>query len=245
MRSVDFKLRVFLCFSGTLRKRIAEALSYHLRKYGVDVWYDFHELYLGDFGDMKNLAGIDGSQYAVLIISEDFFQRSGTILELERMKALWEKQELTLLPLLYDISSDAIPDSFEWLNDLIYARIEHDCHLESIALQVVARLYRDAADQCRCPSLGMLARNQNAPGCRFISQAIEFYLSIDPSNLTARLTTLILMAKFIDPLSLGAKPINDCMSRLTAYTQLNLKTDFKELSIAESCVIILLNRETN
>lgn len=65
---------VFLCFSSGDRETIVQSVLYHLKKYGVSVWYDYHELTLGDdriHGNFTN--GLDLCNYAVIIISPNMF----------------------------------------------------------------------------------------------------------------------------------------------------------------------------
>lgn len=39
---------IFLCFSSKDRYTIVESVLYHLRNYGLETWYDYHTLILGD-----------------------------------------------------------------------------------------------------------------------------------------------------------------------------------------------------
>lgn len=39
---------IFLCFSSGDRYSIVKSCLYHLKNYGYETWYDYHELILGD-----------------------------------------------------------------------------------------------------------------------------------------------------------------------------------------------------
>lgn len=40
--------KVFVCFAAEDRYTIAEPVVYHLKNYGIDTWYDRHNLLVGD-----------------------------------------------------------------------------------------------------------------------------------------------------------------------------------------------------
>ena len=46
---------IFICFSHIERYIVAQSLSYHLKNYGYQVWYDYDKLFIGDDGDYINL----------------------------------------------------------------------------------------------------------------------------------------------------------------------------------------------
>lgn len=41
-------MKVFLCFSSADRYTIVDSVLYHLKRFHIPVWYDYHELTLGD-----------------------------------------------------------------------------------------------------------------------------------------------------------------------------------------------------
>ena len=45
---------VFLCFSSKDRYEIVESIYYHLKNFGVSVWYDRAEILMGDNRNQKN-----------------------------------------------------------------------------------------------------------------------------------------------------------------------------------------------
>ena len=63
--------RLFICFASEDRYRITEPIVYHLKNYGINIWYDRYSLVMGDHRIKKNL--IDGAmkcKYVIAIISE-------------------------------------------------------------------------------------------------------------------------------------------------------------------------------
>lgn len=53
------------------RYTVAESLLYHLENYGVPVWYDRHDLIIGDNRQKENFEkGIIESKYAIIIFQK-------------------------------------------------------------------------------------------------------------------------------------------------------------------------------
>ena len=64
--------QIFLGFAAKDRYTVAESLLYHLENYGVPVWYDRHDLIIGDNRQKENFEkGIIESKYAIIIFSEN------------------------------------------------------------------------------------------------------------------------------------------------------------------------------
>ena len=84
---------IFLCFSGRDRMTIVQSVLYHLKQYGLPVWYDNYEYILGDNKETNYMAGIDASPYAIVIFSSDFIHSPGAIEELEYIAhQYWERK---------------------------------------------------------------------------------------------------------------------------------------------------------
>ena len=49
------KDKVFICFAAEDRYEIVEPIVYHLKNYGIPVWYDRYTLLMGDNRVQKNL----------------------------------------------------------------------------------------------------------------------------------------------------------------------------------------------
>ena len=65
---------IFICFSHIERYIVAQSLSYHLKNYGYQVWYDYDELFIGDDGDYLNFEeGLHKAKYVVIIVSHALF----------------------------------------------------------------------------------------------------------------------------------------------------------------------------
>ena len=50
-----FSDKLFICFSAKDRYVIAQPIVYHLKNYGINVWYDRYEMIMGDDRFKKNI----------------------------------------------------------------------------------------------------------------------------------------------------------------------------------------------
>ena len=65
-----FSDKLFICFSAKDRYVIAQPIVYHLKNYGINVWYDRYEMIMGDDRFKKNIEeGAGKSKYAQLLHS--------------------------------------------------------------------------------------------------------------------------------------------------------------------------------
>ena len=56
---------LFICFAAEDRYRIVEPVVFHLKNYGINMWYDRYSLIMGDDRIQKNL--IEGASTLSLI----------------------------------------------------------------------------------------------------------------------------------------------------------------------------------
>ena len=66
---------IFIGYSSKDRYTIVESMVFHLKNYGFNVWYDFHDMYLSDARFETNFEhGIKDSKYVIFILSSNFLQ---------------------------------------------------------------------------------------------------------------------------------------------------------------------------
>ena len=64
---------IFLCFSSGDRYSVVKSCLYHLKNYGYETWYDYHELILGDKKREKNFEkAIQACDYFIIIYSYNY-----------------------------------------------------------------------------------------------------------------------------------------------------------------------------
>lgn len=106
---MDDLLSVFVGFAAEDRYTIAEPIVYHLKNYGIPVWYDRHKLLLGDNRKDKNLIeGVGKPQYACIIISENTKSSICAMEEFAIIKERFLRNEMIvccILKLVFALSS--------------------------------------------------------------------------------------------------------------------------------------------
>lgn len=235
---------IFICFSHIERYIVAQSLSYHLKNYGYQVWYDYDELFIGDDGDYLNFEeGLHKAKYVVIIVSHALFKSPCAISELEQIYSLFMDKKIVLIPILYNIIAKDIPENFKWINNIIYTEITNENGTLDVATQISAKYLEDII---RTSSVNRLNNIIITPGkySAYLECIISCYLKIDNNNINARIATLyslyLFLFNFFD-LSNTPSYCSKGIDYIYEKTNLNLPFNFKELSIIENCVIILLN----
>ena len=235
---------IFICFSHVERYIVAQSLSYHLKNYGYKIWYDYDELFIGDDGDYLNLdRGLYKSRYVVVIISHALFESPCAISELEQIYELLKNKKIVVIPILYNITAKDVPEKFQWINDIIYTEITTEKGTLDVATQISAKYLEDII---RDSGINRLDSVIIKPGkySDYLTSLISCYLKIDSNNINARIATLYNMYLFLyNFFDLSDVPSYCCKSIDYIYekTNLNLSINFKELSILENSITILLN----
>ena len=100
MRGIHMKknLSAFICFSAKDRYTIAEPVVYHLKNYGIDIWYDRYTMVLGDNRVEKNLKeGAENCTYSLIIISENTIKSKCAMEEINIVKERYRSGECVKL----------------------------------------------------------------------------------------------------------------------------------------------------
>ena len=238
---------IFICFSHVERYIVAQSLSYHLKNYGYQVWYDYDELFIGDNGDYLNFdEGLFKSKYVVIIVSHALFKSPCAIAELEQIYSMFIRKEITVIPILYNITAKDIPRKFYWITDIIYTEITSETGTLDAATQISAKYLEDIIRNSDSLELSKIVLTQNEYSI-YLNCLISCYTKIDNNNINARIATLyslyLFLYHFYD-LSNTPSYCSKSIDYIFEKTNLNLPINFKELSIMENCLAILLNYVT-
>jgi TIR domain len=132
------KWDAFISYAGEEREAVALPLAAALREEGYRVWLDQLELHLGDrmFATIAN--GIRKSQFGVIIFSASYLDKKWTNREFAEMVKLASDGEHTILPILHNISIEAVEARYPALADLYFG----DTHdgVEEVADQIIRAL---------------------------------------------------------------------------------------------------------
>ena len=112
-------MKIFLCFSSGDRYTAVNSILYNLKHYGVPVWYDYHELTLGDDRIVGNFnEGLNLCDYAVVILSPNMFECKCGNDELEEIQKRYINNTIHIFPLFYNVKANELPARYSWLTSL-------------------------------------------------------------------------------------------------------------------------------
>lgn len=238
---------MFLGFASKDRYTIAESVLYHLENYGVRVWYDRHDLIIGDNRQVKNFEeGIMNKKYAILIFSENTESCVCYNEEIDTIYQLYKLNKITIFPIIYNIIYEDLSAKYKWIKEIIYREATSTSGTITIVSSIMCRYLLDVL--MNFPLTNMTNIANELPSTKefdYMRHMILCYNSIDHSNLNSKLTILyslyyFIKAYFNSKIESYVTP-QKSIEWLFSLTELDLKIDFKELRIAEYCLLILLN----
>lgn len=219
---------------------IVKSVLYHLEKYGIATWYDNHEYLLGDNKKENYTLAIHQSRYAVVVFSKAFPISPGAIEELDVIKQRYEEGKIHVFPILYNTLAKDVPENYQWLCDLIYNELNEKTGTLLTCNQIVCKYYLDLLDNSQFISLDSLLRDaQNIPS--FVIKMIENYNEVIPSNINSRITILYSIFSFFESYADMPRYLIKSAHYIFQNTKLDLKYDFKEISLMEQIVCLAAN----
>lgn len=237
---------IFLCFSSQDRYSVVKSCLYHLKNYGYDTWYDYHELILGDKKHEKNFVkAIQSCEYFIIIYSNNFFNSPCAVNEETLIYDEAKKRNIVIFPLLYDIKFNELPLKVQGkIKNLIYNEITHETGCISSVNQMVIKILLDEMHYNEfdfTPSINSILIKKVDD--IFLKSILSEYLNISKENFNARISILYCAYKYIETNNvLDDIPIHysQTINYLVHYTKLNIPYNHKELIMAELIIINLI-----
>lgn len=232
-------MKIFLCFSSGDRYTIVNSILYHLKKYNIPVWYDYHELTLGDDRICGNFdLGLDLCNYAVVIISPNMFECKCGNDELDKIKIRYKNDTIHIFPIFYNIKASKLPEKYNWLTSLIYNEIDDSMGTLSACNQMVYQIIKDELNSYSVKNIDMFINCSNT----YISNALYTYKQTDIDNFNSRFTILYMIYLYLSFENLTISDMHRCiLKRMCKLNQLNIVFPHKEMLIIEKILTILLN----
>lgn len=237
---------IFLCFSSGDRYSIVKSCLYHLKNYGYETWYDYHELILGDKKQEKNFEkAIQICDYFIVIYSNNFLNSPCAINEESLIFSEKSKRNITIFPLLYNLKFNELPyDIQNRIENLIYNEITDATGCIEPVNQIVSKILLNEMGYNQfdlTPSIdySLTPKINDA----FLKSILLEYLNIAKENFNARISFLYCIYKYIETNNvLENIPIHysRTITYLSHYTKLNIPYNHKELIIAELIIINLI-----
>lgn len=113
------KYDVFISHASSDKSEYVDLLNMAIRRLGINVFYDTDVLSWGDNWKKVILDGTADSEFAIIVISKNFFGREWTERELEEfLKQQNESGQKKVLPLLYEITLDDLKEHYPDLEEI-------------------------------------------------------------------------------------------------------------------------------
>ncbi|MCM1181166.1 MAG: toll/interleukin-1 receptor domain-containing protein [Clostridium sp.] len=235
----------FICFSHVERYKIAQSLSYHIKNFGFKVWYDYDELFIGDNGDKLNFdEGLNISQYIVIIVSENLFHSPCAVEELNVIYKLYQNKNIVIIPILYNLTGENIPTKFSWLKEFIYDELTKDTGTADVATQIVAKYFEDQIRTGKFHAINEFISQREFLFNNYIKELLISYSKLDIRNINGRVSLLYSISRYIclkyDTIKIPYYCTKSILY-LEQFSNLNISINFKEISIMENALTIMLN----
>lgn len=185
----------FFSYSRDLRSSIINQFIVSLEQYGFKLWYDKLDVVLGTdinkelFKTLNECKEWDG---IILFMDQSFFTKDWCLKELDFALS----NNLTLYPILFNMTKDEIPSTYSKLSDLNLCTIRDNSHIEYAICKVLFRFIINLTDSVADhsfkdhPVLSHLYKeftiaNHESPGILFISDSIVLCLEylLNENNL--------------------------------------------------------------
>lgn len=113
-----------------------------LKKLGVNIFYDKESLEWGDNWKDKILKGTQKAEFAIIVISENFFDREWTERELtEFLNRQNRNRQKVILPILHNITIEQLQEKYPSIAD-IQAIVSEQYNCDEIALMFAKQLIK-------------------------------------------------------------------------------------------------------
>lgn len=241
--------KVFICFSHKDRYEIVEPLVYHLINYGIKVWYDRHELLMGDNRIQKNLIeGVSTCDYAIIIISKNTESSVCAMEEISIIRDKYLHGNVVVFPVLYEIAPRDLPDELKWVSEMIYKEIDRHSGAYRICNHIACRITNDYIVNLICRKITDASKCLNPEQHQSILSLVNCYLNVDRDNLNGRIA--LLYAVYLIALQYIPERKDDEMlcvairifERMFSELRLNISIDYRDMWLLENATCILFNR---
>jgi len=242
--------KIFICFAAEDRYRIVEPIVYHLKNYGINLWYDRYSLLLGDNRIKKNLIeGASKCNYVVVVVSEFTSESPCAMEELQIIKKRYYNNEVVIFPILYEISPEALHYDLLWIKEIIFKEVNCKSGTYEICNHIACKLTDDFLQECKYKNIqSITSLTDTLPSATYMM--LEKYREIDSSNLNSKVSilyaTYITLKVLIEPATNSSTiMLFTIFERLFSETKLNLNIDYRELWLLENSICILVNMYLN
>lgn len=175
-------MNIFISFSGTAREEFAIKFLNFYKQYGLQCWYDQHELFLGDeLKEVITKKGIEAANYSIIIVNKTYLSRNWPCQEAIKLYEQLEiKKDSVIFPILLDVTKEDVKNSqLNFLLNIKYQFLHAGGSIEYVGLQILNRIFHDITMQSKL-------KNMNDALCYFkrltMSGNIDIYNALSIVN---------------------------------------------------------------
>lgn len=238
--------KVFIGFAAEDRYDIVEPIVYHLKNYGIELWYDRHILVMGDNRVRKNLIeGAAGCDYAIIILSKHTAKSSCALEEISIVKSRFKQGMVTVFPVLYELSPSELPEKLFWIKSLIFKEVDRHSGTRVICNHIACKITGDLLVSCNYRHVQdiVFSPPKELPiDCKAI---LKSYLEVDHANLNSRVSLLyaayLTVIHIDDNTNWTSHMVIRIFTRLFSETRLSLAIDYRDIWLLENAICLLIN----
>ena len=138
------KWDIFISHASEDKVTVARPLAAALRRAGVRVWLDEHELRVGDSLSEKVDEGLSQSRFGVVILSPGFFAKHWPRRELAGLRASEEDGQKVILPIWHNVNKSMVREFSPILADVLAADTEQG--IEWVTQRLLDVIFAPASD---------------------------------------------------------------------------------------------------
>jgi len=203
---------------------------------GFRVWYDFHDMFLGDNRKRVNFEfGIGKASYIIFVISPHFFESECAREELAYTKDLVESRKAVLFPLFFQYAPRDLPKEFCWIRNIIYNEVQIDSGTRYVAFQITERILQDELQIKPDKELHLLAEKFSQGS--YAMKLLSIWRSVDERNYAVRIGLLYSLICYIKPPNSRYK---ETVEYIFSLLQMNEPANHLLYSVFEKSTIMLL-----
>lgn len=232
-------MNIFISFSGTAREEFAIKFLNCYKQYGLNCWYDQHELFLGDeLKETITQKGIETANYSILIINKTYLSRNWPCQEAIKLYEQLEiKRDSVIFPILLDITKEDVKNSqLNFLLNIKYQFLHTGESITHIGLQILNRIFHDITMQSKLKNMDdalryfkRLTLSSNID----IYNALSIVNNFDETNYKDKAILLTCLTKLFDNIQ-----YQKALNKISYAIYDNQPIDFDMYKIVESIFLI-------
>lgn len=232
-------MNIFISFSGTAREEFAIKFLNFYKQYGLNCWYDQHELFLGDeLKETITQKGIETANYSILIINKTYLSRNWPCQEAIKLYEQLEiKRDSVIFPILLDITKEDVKNSqLNFFLNIKYQFLHTGESITHIGLQILNRIFHDIAMQSKLKNMDgalryfkRLTLSSNID----IYNALSIVNNFDETNYKDKTILLTCLTKLF-----GNVQYQKALNKISYAIYDNQPIDFDMYKIVESIFLI-------